>query len=96
MTDDPKLTLARGVTPLKKCKGCPAKITFAYTTGGKKAPFHADPKGLFVLENGNALPYHEPRAQLELGGAPPAQSERWTSHFATCPAAPEFRSRERD
>ena len=91
---DEKFTLARGVSPLQKCKACPTKIVFAYTAGGNKAPYHRDDKGLFVLENGCALPYHEPR-QLELGAPPPAMPERWTSHFATCPAAREFRKRDR-
>ncbi len=81
--------LHRGGTPTK-CKSCKQSIVFAvaYTTG-KVSPFELDAAGEWVLTNGIAKHEGPPSTQLELGG-PPAVT-RYTSHFAVCPQASEWR-----
>jgi hypothetical protein len=86
MSDD--LVLHRGLDK-GKCKSCKAPIVWAYTTGGKKAPFQADDQGHWTLENGTARHVGAPPAQLELGAAPGPQ--RYTNHFSVCPQADEWR-----
>ena len=86
-----ELVLHRGLNTAK-CKSCRADIVWAYTTGGKKAPFQVDPQGVWILENGTARHVGPPAAQLELGA--PAQPTRYTNHFAQCPQADTWRNRE--
>jgi hypothetical protein len=85
---DSDLVLNRGLNK-SKCRSCKKEVTWAYTTGGKKAPFEADEKGEWVLENGTARHVGPVPSQLELGA--PAPEQRYTNHFATCPQAVEWR-----
>lgn len=85
-----ELVLHRGVGLPTKCRSCKAVIVFAVLhNGGKTAPFHADPAGQYILENGTAKHVGAPTAQLELGGA--SEPQRYTSHFATCLDAKRWR-----
>jgi hypothetical protein len=87
MSED--LVLNRGLDK-GKCRSCKAPIVWAWTVQGKKSPFEIDPKGLFIIENGTARHIGPPPAQLELG-AKPDERQRYTSHFAACPQAGEWR-----
>lgn len=85
-----ELVLHRGVGMPTKCRSCKAVIVFAVLhNGGKTAPFHADAAGHYMLENGVAKHVGPPPTQLEIGGDP--EPQRYTSHFATCPAAQQHR-----
>lgn len=90
MNDAP--VLHRGIGAPTKCKSCPAMIVFAKTTGGKLAPFVADPNGLWTIVNGEARYLGKATPQLVLGEEPPP---RFTNHFSDCPAAQSHR-RNRD
>jgi hypothetical protein len=68
MSED--LVLNRGLNK-SKCRSCKKEVTWAYTTGGKKAPFEADEKGEWVLENGTARHVGPVPSQLELGAPAP-------------------------
>jgi hypothetical protein len=87
MTDAPKLDIPPG--GWKRCKGCAAAIVFvpAYTTG-KVMPLQLDSIGEWKIEDGNAKHIGPPPAQTSLLDQPVT---RWTSHFAICPKASEFR-----
>ena len=86
-----QLVLHAGVGGWTKCRSCNARITFARTTTGKLAPFELDARGKFVIENGEARFRGEPPAD-----AVPTKEPRFTSHFATCPAAPTWRRSRTD
>lgn len=77
-----------------KCRSCKAEIYFAHTKSGKDAPFERDPNGLYAIRNGEAvyvgMPDEQPK-QLELGVKPAEPEPRFTSHFATCRQAKEWR-----
>lgn len=90
MSDEP-LLLHRGVGPMTKCKSCKAPIVFAESTAGKLAPFEADPEGHWVIENGKARFVGSESKQLELGSVP---VQRYTSHFAACPQAKQWRNKK--
>lgn len=83
------LVLNRGINK-SKCRSCKADVAWAFTVAGKKSPFEPDPAGLFIIENGTARHVGPPPAQLELG-AEPDKRPRFTSHFATCEQASEWR-----
>lgn len=71
------------------CRGCNAPIYWVTTTQGLKMPINTvpDPNGLFVLEWDGEEPY---AINFERRSTP-ENVERFTSHFATCPKAKEFR-----
>lgn len=80
--------------PVTRCKAptCQAAIVFArvMTTGNVK-PFNAEPgpTGEWMISHdllGDAVAEHLPE-YLRTG------NRLWTSHFATCPMAEEFRRR---
>lgn len=85
---EPDLVLHAGVGK-GKCKSCGKPFVWAYTPGGKKAPFEIDNDGEWILENGAARHVGPRPTQLELGAAPGPQ--RYTSHFSTCPFADQHR-----
>lgn len=88
------LVLHRGIGAPTKCKSCGAEIVFAYHfTTGKNAPFEKDDVGHFTLENGAARHVGPPAAQLELGATSAPGPQRYTSHFANCPKAADWRKR---
>lgn len=84
--------LHRGLNK-SKCRSCKTPVVWAYTAGGKKAPFEEDPNGLYVLENGTAMHVGPPPKQLELG-AKPDDRTRYTNHFAHCPEAGDWRGKK--
>ena len=86
-----ELVLHRGLNK-GKCRSCKAQVEWAYTLGGKKAPFELDEKGEYVLENGTARHVGPPPQQLELGAGP--QPQHYTNHFATCPQASDWRGKK--
>lgn len=75
---------------LPHCRGCGRPILWAVHAGsGKRAPFDPRPsaEGEFVLQeqpDGTLIAVHDPKG-----------SERYVSHFATCPKADEFRGRSK-
>ncbi len=86
-----ELVLTRGIGKPTNCRSCKKAIVFAFHEATKKnAPFEEDPAGVWTIENGTAkhVGSADP-AQLELGAPRPAT--RYTSHFSTCPQAPNWR-----
>lgn len=70
-----------------RCSSCKAPIFWALTAKGKRMPLDAqpDPQGIVWLHGGVA----------HVGDQPPAMgaTDRYTSHFATCPNAGKWRKR---
>lgn len=89
---EPELVLHVGIGK-SACKSCGKPIVWAWTAGGKKAPYEEDPNGEWILENGAWRHVGPPAPQLELGAAPSGPT-RYTSHFARCPHASEWRGRK--
>lgn len=75
-----------------RCKSCGKSIVFAHTTLGKAAPYERDDAhGEWEIdEKGVARHMGAPSPQMDLSGE---VGERWTSHFATCKQAREWRRR---
>lgn len=93
MTDQPHLQ--RGIGTPTRCRTCKQEIVFAimYTTG-KKAPFQKDHEGEWVMEAGLAKHVGKLDVQPDLFAAPPKdQPQRYTSHFAVCKQADDWRSK---
>ena len=77
---------------VSKCRACDASILWSLTSAtGKRMPLDEDPvpEGDFVIEErGRDLYAHHVREKgLNLN----PRSDRFTSHFVTCPAASDFR-----
>lgn len=90
MSETPALKNAHG--GWTKCRLCKADIVFAIMySSGKNAPFQKDDAGEWVLENGIAKHVGPVATQADMFSGPSPQ--RWTSHFARCPAADTFRRR---
>lgn len=90
MSDAP--VLHRGIGAPAACRSCGGPIVFARSRAtGKTMPFEADQmRGEWVLVNGEAI--HEgapPR-----GDTPGDPVPRYTSHFATCPQAGQWRRKK--
>lgn len=75
-----------------RCRSCNKSIVFLKTTSGRAAPFELDPAGEFEIRDGRAVHVGPPPQQLELGAAAEPRPDRYTSHFASCPQAKEWRS----
>lgn len=75
-----------------RCSGCGAEIFWAVTANAKRIPIDAkpDPNGRIRIEDVGPGNY---RAHVEKGetGALFGEQERYTSHFASCLNAAEFR-----
>lgn len=76
------------------CKRCSAEMIWCRTGRGKKMPVDAEPTaaGLFVLEGDEQDPLAH---RLANDAAATYTGEKYTSHFATCPNADEFRQKGR-
>lgn len=76
------MTIAREQPKISYCDGCSEEITWGvWKNSGKRMPAHRDDAGKLILVDGfwqHAAPHDQ-------------FSERYTSHFATCPKASEFR-----
>jgi hypothetical protein len=89
-TDPPALKNAHG--GWTKCRSCKADIVFAIMySSGKSAPFQKDDAGEWEIENGIAKHAGPVPTQADMFAGPSPQ--RWTSHFAVCPAAASFRKK---
>ena len=64
---------------MEKCRGCGADIIWIITQGDKRMPLDAKPEKRFITDRGK---------EEELRGY---MRDTYTSHFATCPKAAEFR-----
>lgn len=74
------------------CRSCDAPIVWCRTRAGKNMPVDADPveDGDFCIadgDDGKPLAVHV----KSYPGKVPHDVERYTSHFATCPNADQFR-----
>jgi hypothetical protein len=85
------------------CRSCDAEIVWARNEQtGKLMPFDAtpDPKGRWALDDadeGEGLEAAETGRPAELVAyIDPMAGTRYTSHFATCPQASEWRKPRRD
>ncbi len=72
------------------CKGCGAPLIWAITEHGKRIPLN-QPEKRFILvlvqpDNDPDLSYSYYEARMR---------ETYTSHFATCPKADEFRKEKK-
>jgi hypothetical protein len=81
-----------GMTDVANCRSCKAPIIWCRTSSGKNMPVDADPdeRGDFFLsraEDGKLDAFHVRRYP----GKMPEDVERYTSHFATCEDANQFR-----
>ena len=90
--------LHRGVGKPTRCRSCKQEIVFAHhPASGKSHPFQRDDQGVWTIVNGEAKNVGAPiaaAAQLELLGPPAktvAPEQRWTSHFANCRNAADWR-----
>jgi hypothetical protein len=72
---------------MAKCKSCDADITWCDTVNGKLMPLDStpDPRGLFVMVKGRTWKATDEDRKL----ARPT----YTSHFATCKQADDWRSK---
>lgn len=68
---------------MASCKSCSKAITWAETITGRASPFEVDANGLWVLDGGKA------RRRKDEDRGP-----FYTSHFATCPQAKQWRSKQ--
>lgn len=77
---------------VSECKRCKAEIVWARTGRGKKLPLDAKPSsaGVFILEGGahNPVTY-----RLSNDAAATYTGEKYQAHWATCPAADDFRNK---
>ena len=73
------------------CRSCKTAIVFAaMAPSGKSAPFELDAAGRWAIVDGVAS-YVGPAPATPIEGVPTVQ--RYTSHFAKCPAAQDWRRR---
>ncbi len=72
------------------CRSCQAPIIWAWTGQGRRIPLDSEPvtNGRFVL---NATGGGEPIAIYVGKAATPPGTDRYDSHFATCPNAEQHR-----
>ena len=71
---------------MSSCRSCGAEIRFVLTTTGKRMPIDAEPRpdGNLVLREGVVRPF-VPHVSTD--------TERWVSHFSTCPQSRDWRRR---
>ncbi|GAA2071594.1 hypothetical protein [Williamsia deligens] len=81
------------------CRGCRARIFFVSTKDREKMPVTAavDPRGRLSITAGRRgeLPRGVVLTPGQADGARAAGMKLYTSHFASCPNAEEFRARRR-
>ena len=77
---------------MSACRSCGAEMIWTQTQNGKAMPVDAepDPAGTFVLKYEGSQP-----VAVYDGMHLDKDPERYTSHFATCPDADEFRKGKR-
>jgi hypothetical protein len=86
------LVLHRGLGSPTTCRSCGAAIVFAKPLIGKRGPYEADNNGAWILENGVAKHVGAPTPIEALT----SKVQRYTSHFAKCPQAAQWRNRGDD
>ena len=80
---------------MSKCRSCGAEVTWATTDAGKGIPLDPEPRqdGNLVIVGDDH--FGTPRVRLDRPddnqGALFGPSERYVSHFVTCPDASEWR-----
>lgn len=75
--------------PVTRCKGCGAEIFWARTTAGSHMPVDAQP-----TPDGNVVIFTIQPLTVQMVAVFDDNRPRFTSHFATCPKAGEFRKRK--
>ena len=78
---------------MSACRSCGAEVTWAITTTGKRMPVNTepDPTGNVTLGLGSMAPGTHLALVWGPGESIPFDLTRYTSHFATCPAADSHR-----
>ena len=76
---------------MSTCNSCGAPVEWYKTESGKSMPidFAPDPAGNLILVGGPDARLH----MLAADETPPPDTNRYRSHFATCPHAAEHRRR---
>jgi len=81
------------------CRGCGAEICFIKTIKGKSMPVDPDP--VYFTPGGGPNTYVMINGEVQRGREPEQNEDKakvWTgyrSHFANCPAADEFRKKQK-
>ena len=77
------------------CRGCPARIWWVLTVGGKRMPLDPIPTsdGSVVVE---VRPDATVRARVLTGSELPAEGPAYRPHWQTCPSSETFRRRQVD
>jgi len=80
-----------------KCRGCGKEICFIKTVKGKSIP--VDPESMYFIPVGGPNTYVMPDGELKRGREPGIGDGQaaigYRSHFVTCPAADEFRKKNK-
>ena len=82
-----------------KCRGCGAEICFIKTVKGKSMP--VDPEAMYFIPGGGPNTYVMINGEIQRGseaGGNAKEEKAWIgyrSHFTNCPAADDFRKKNK-
>lgn len=87
----------RSLVMISVCRGCGKLIDWIRTNGGKKMPVDMDPVPFVADRNGTEF-FVRRDGSVTAGRRAEGKDTRaetgYTSHFATCPKADDFRKKE--
>jgi hypothetical protein len=74
------------------CRSCHAPVRWVLTAAGRRMPVDAepDPAGLVLVQDGQAMMMDAPASREDLQPG----EQTYTSHYATCPQADQWRTRQ--
>jgi len=80
------------------CRGCGKEIAFIKTVKGKSMP--VDPESVYFIPAGGPNTYVMMDGSIQRGREPQQEDNEavrigYRSHFVTCPAADDFRSKKK-
>ena len=86
-----------GISRTTKCRGCGKEICFIKTVKGKSMP--VDPESVYFIAAGGPNTYVMIDGEIKRGREPQIGEGKaeigYRSHFATCPAADDFRRKNK-
>lgn len=88
----------RGLDRTTPCRGCGKEIAFIKTVKGKSMP--VDPESVYFIPAGGPNTYVMMDGRIQRGREPRQEDNEavrigYRSHFVTCPAADDFRSKKK-